>query len=225
MTDTRYVLGLDLGQASDPTVAALIEYDVTPLPEYCVRGLHRYPLGSSYPDIVEDITHRLRQPPLASRTQLAVDATGVGAPVIDLFRKQQPRPAQISAITITAGSTVNRNHDDYTVPKTDLITNTTVLLQKQKIRIAKRLTHRETLANELRSYRVHINDAGHPTYRPARASDHDDFVVALSLALWLAEKRPYRPATILISRRTDQLLPIRGGVYPSRPDDPWLYLP
>ncbi len=45
-----------------------------------LRHLERMPLGTPYPEVVERVRELTRNPQLAGRCQLAVDATGVGAP-------------------------------------------------------------------------------------------------------------------------------------------------
>jgi hypothetical protein len=51
---------------------------------YTLRHLERFDLGTRYDAIVERVTTLFSRPPLAGGT-LAVDATGVGRPVVDLF--------------------------------------------------------------------------------------------------------------------------------------------
>lgn len=49
-----------------------------------LRHLERFPLGTSYPQIVERVRNMLATPPLFDRrVALVVDATGVGAGVVD----------------------------------------------------------------------------------------------------------------------------------------------
>jgi hypothetical protein len=200
MPENRYVLGVDLGQAHDPTAVVILEHPIGPShPTYSIRALHRYPLGTSYTSIVNDLTARLTRPPLTrGHTLTAIDATGVGAPVTELF-KQNRRVRDIYGITITGGTTVGGNGYQPTVPKRDLINTTAVILQQRRIRIAAALTETPTLLDELQGYRYKTTDSGHQTYAPANSQDHDDLVLALSLALWLAERkhigytRIYRP--------------------------------
>ncbi len=66
-----------------------VEAKLEPLPEpaYEVRHLERLPLGTSYPEVVEQVRTLLDTPPLKDNTELAIDATGVGAAVVDLFAR------------------------------------------------------------------------------------------------------------------------------------------
>lgn len=196
MTGIRYVLGIDVGQANDPTALALIEHSTDDDTTYNVRALHRFRLGTSYPHLVEQVGNRLTEPPLARRTRTAIDATGVGAPIVDLFRQHERFGAEIYAITITAGANVGGGGRNPTVPKRDLITATALLLQQGRLRIAANLEDTHELIDQLRSYRVKISDSGHDSYGPANSRDHDDLLLALSLALWLAESKKIRYGSI-----------------------------
>jgi len=187
-TTAYYVLGLDPGQAADPTALALIELDQVQQPTYRLRGLHRFPLNTPYTELPLALEQRLREPPLANHTSLAIDATGVGAPVIDHFREQLPQ-IPLYAITITAGASVTGGHNDPHVPKRDLISITSVILEQRRLRVAENMRDTDALTDELLAYRRTTTDRGNDTYAAA-AGSHDDLVLALSLALWTAEHKP-----------------------------------
>jgi hypothetical protein len=82
-----YFAGLDIGQLSDYTALAIMErvykheehLDVDTQVEHRLVHLDRFELGTPYPEVVEKLGEFLARPPLAGRTRLAVDATGVGA--------------------------------------------------------------------------------------------------------------------------------------------------
>src|SRR5947209_6803341 len=94
----EYFVGLDLGQKQDYTAIAVLERAVTPTGEidsvtyerkrathYGLRHLERVKLGTSYPAIVERVKHVVEGRDVVGRCTLVVDATGVGAPVMDLL--------------------------------------------------------------------------------------------------------------------------------------------
>src|SRR5205085_2524303 len=63
--------------------------------------LQRWPLGTPYPQIVEDVRALLSRPPLAGCI-LGIDATGVGRAVADLFRRGRLN-ATLRPVVITGG--------------------------------------------------------------------------------------------------------------------------
>jgi hypothetical protein len=57
--------------------------------------------------------------------------------------------------------------------------------QQGRIRIAKGITDRDALVNELRNYSRKTNIAtGNMVFEPWRESQHDDLLFAVCLALW-----------------------------------------
>lgn len=187
-----YVLGLDPGQAHDPTALALIEWNRRDEPIYHLRALHRFPLGTPYTELPAALIRRLTKEPLAGRLAVAIDATGVGAPVVDHFR-QQISAVPIYAITITAGTTVSGKGKAPHVPKLDLIQTSSVIFEQRRIRIAANMRETNTLREELLAYRRN-SEHGHDTFAAASGS-HDDLVLALSLAPWTAENKDLVPRT------------------------------
>lgn len=189
----KYFVGLDLGQAQDYTAVAVVErptirYDFSgPLNQLHVRHLQRFRLGTSYPDVVEATKKILTSSPLQGRAALVVDATGVGRPVVDLFRKEGLQPI---AVTITGGSSVNVvPGGGYRVPKRDLVTNLQVALQSKRLKIAGALADRHTLVEELLAFKVKIDlKTAHDSYEAWREGVHDDLVLAVALAAWYAER-------------------------------------
>jgi hypothetical protein len=186
-----YVIGLDLGQRQDPTALIVLERqgEGTETTHDC-RHIQRFPLGTSYPDIVREVGELLTKPPLSTaRLALAIDETGVGAPVVELFRAAKLR-APIIAIHITGGSTVNEDNDITYVPKRELVGTVQVALQTDRLRIASQLPEAQRLVSELQDFRVTITEAANDTYG-GRQGSHDDLVLALALALWTAKKPQY----------------------------------
>ena len=106
----RYVVGVDLGQSSDPTAICVLEHSrasttttsdferhtglgekpQVPAERIHCRHLERLPLGMSYPAVVQHIKELMARPPLNGHDQvkpaeLVVDDSGVGRPVSDLL--------------------------------------------------------------------------------------------------------------------------------------------
>lgn len=103
----RYFVGLDLGQARDYSALAVLEVEGFGLHAILrVRHLQRWKLRTSYPQICEETCVLLHREPLQS-APLIVDATGVGRPIVDLFK---PRlGARLNAAMITGGNAETKN--------------------------------------------------------------------------------------------------------------------
>ena len=97
-----YFVGLDLGQSLDHSALAVAERADLTLDEidhmtyerlkerrYRVRFLERVALGTPYPNVVERVRAMVRAKPLVGQCTLVMDATGVGAPVVDMLKRAQ----------------------------------------------------------------------------------------------------------------------------------------
>jgi len=194
----RFYVGLDLGQQSDFTAIVVTE-KVPPEGsddyELHVRHLERF-RDVLYPDVAERMRRLMDAAQLKGNVALAVDATGVGAAVVDMLRRSG---LTFDAVTITGGDTESQSGwDSYRVPKRDLVGGLQVLLQSGRLKIARSLEHAETLRAELLNFRVKINIAtAHDSYEAWREGDHDDLVLATALAAWRAQKREF---VLLIGR-------------------------
>jgi hypothetical protein len=106
--------------------------------------------------------------------------------VVDLFRHEQLN-AEMYPIQITGGDTVTRDGNLTRVPKRDLVSAAQVALQTGRLKIAASLPDAATLTRELESFQVKINlDTAHDSYGAWREGSHDDLVLAVALALWIA---------------------------------------
>jgi hypothetical protein len=209
MTFPWFTVGVDVGQRNDWTAIAIIErvHNVpawsprdppqnigpqSPTAQLHVRALERIPLGTPYPAIVQRVSWLVSQLELAE-PQLVVDATGVGRPVVDLFRQGHHK---IVGVTITGGDATSnervRGGEDWRVPKRDLVSALAVLLDAGRLKIANALPHARTLVDELLAFQTRITPSANDTYG-ARVGAHDDLVLATALACWWADrKRPAR---------------------------------
>jgi hypothetical protein len=153
-----------------------------------VRHLQRFELGTKYTDVVDSVAALVRSEPLRRMPAvLLVDKTGVGAAVLDSFTHAR---IGATAITLHGGSSVSRDPQraSFRVPKRDLITVTQVLLQNGRLWVASGLPEAETLKKELLNFRVKIDPkTAHDSYEHWRESDHDDLVLATSMAAWFRQ--------------------------------------
>jgi predicted KAP-like P-loop ATPase len=66
-----------------------------------------------------------------------------------------------------------------------LVFEAVAAFQQSKIRVAKGITDRDALVNELKNYKRTTNIAtGNMTFEPWRESEHDDLLFATCLALF-----------------------------------------
>jgi hypothetical protein len=168
-----YFVGLDLGQKTDHSALAVVERGGCRSDEILVRYVERIPLKTPYPKVVERVREIVQKEPLHGKCSLAVDATGVGAPVVDMLKSAR-LGCDLTAVTITGGE---RASDDV-VPKRDLIAGLQVLLETGKLRVG-RLRESAWLKTELLDMRTSLRGT----------REHDDLVIALALACWRAKGR------------------------------------
>jgi hypothetical protein len=207
----RFVVGVDLGQSADPTAIAVIEavsgvmdhgsdYErhtgqptkQTASERLNVRHLERLLLGMSYPAQVAYVQDLMARAPLCGDVsqrpaQLVVDESGVGRPVADLFNAAGTKPI---CVTITAGlETTAQGLRRYHVAKTALISTLDARLHTGELRFAAALQEAGAMKEELLDFRRHVSASGRYSYQ-ARATAHDDLVLAVAIATWWAVRPP-----------------------------------
>lgn len=182
-----YIAGLDLGQVNDYTALAVLERQEYREPDrkatYKIRHLDRW-LGVPYPEQVKRVVSVLEAPTDAQSTVLVVDKTGVGRPVVDMFKEAASCP--VMGYTITAGNVPTSERGSYTVPKADLVATVHSVGGMGRLKYPPSLPHSGVLDRELLMFRVKVSDAGRASWN-AREGEHDDMLLALSLALWWGE--------------------------------------
>lgn len=201
----RWFVGVDLGQSTDPTAINVMNHRVTPLDDWImdmkaerwkqrkiehfdVRHLERLPLGMSYPKQIQRVADLLARAPLDKlKPKLVIDETGVGRPVGDMFDVAGLRP---SRVTITAGlEATQHGAKTWHVPKGLLISNVEARLHAGELRFAVEAPDAAALKDELKDFKRKISEAGRTTYA-ARVGAHDDLVLSVAIALWMATQGP-----------------------------------
>lgn len=185
-----YAVGLDLGQAADFTALAVGELVPASPFEVHVRHMERYPLRTPYPDMVASVQALIARLRPMGRVLLIVDHTGVGRPVVDMFRAAQLK-VPIWPVTIATSAMGQARRDeagDWTVPKKDLVGALQSLMHTERLKIAKGLKEARTLQQELVNFRMKITAAANLTYESWREGDKDDLVLAVAMACWAAQR-------------------------------------
>jgi hypothetical protein len=189
-----YFLGLDLGKVADYSALVILERRGFSPQNYTYdcKYLKRWELRTSYPQIVEDtvrymnseaLNKDVKQPPF-----LAVDGTGVGAAVVDLFRREHLH-GKLVPILITGGNEVTKDSHSIKIPKRDLVGTVAVVTQNRTLKSPEELPLTKTLTDELENFKAKKTTAGNDTFGAGtewRVGHNDDLVLALAMALWCA---------------------------------------
>lgn len=196
MPENSYIVGLDLGQTNDYTALVVLERPrpvkgarVRPV-TYSLRHIQRFKLRTPYPVMVQNVVELLRKAPLPG-CLLVVDGTGVGRAVVDMLDNALRGEATCKrvALSISSGQSAHFTTSGFlSVPKQELIATLQILLQTQRLKIARSLPGADTLVRELENYRVKITSHRSETFEPERAGQHDDLVMALAMAVWVGER-------------------------------------
>jgi hypothetical protein len=197
-TEIEYTIGLDLGKLQDYSALCVVERTAPPEgePTYAVRHLRRWPLGTAYTTIAADVSATAYRPALG-RPRIAADATGVGQAVMEMVggalraEAGDGRGAELCPVLITGGQAVTRGPNlTWHVAKVQLVSVLQALLSSRRLKIATGLPEAEVLIGELQAYKTKVTGAGNETFGAWRERDHDDLVLAVALALWLADNAP-----------------------------------
>lgn len=205
-----FILGIDLGKTADYTALVLAEPSHDPKPSYELTHIERVPLRTRYTDAAEHVkglVDQLRQPVEVRTERLpgystleqkrpemtcVLDYTGVGIAVAEIFLAAGI-DCSIVLVTITGGTKVTVDEVGIHVPKADLVSVVQRTLQEERLRMPADDPTSELLAGELADFQARIGSTGHVSYGVAadwRDGQHDDLVLATSLAVWWGESRP-----------------------------------
>lgn len=192
ISEHRFALAADLGQAHDYTAIAVTEHVKTfhvrydgketfASDRYLVRHLERLPLGLSYPEQVNRIGCLLARPPLGNACTFLIDETAIGRPVGDIFNSVGLKPIRVT-ITAGEGQSQKASHR-WSVSKHLLVSGLDARLHTGEMKIAQDLAEAGTLREELKSFRRHVSAAGRFSFE-ARSGQFDDAVLATAISLW-----------------------------------------
>ena len=148
-----FTIGVDLGKAQDPTALAVVEKKP---PELHLRHLERLPLGTPYPKVIEHVAALMGRAPLQGDVELVVDATGVGAPVVDQMRERGLSPIPV---TITSGKAVKLVKGAWRVPKFVLVRALETAIEDGRLKLPRNLPAVEVLLKELERSRSSLSVA------------------------------------------------------------------
>lgn len=190
---------IDLGFDPDPTAHVILHHAKVP-PTYTSHGDPIYTLGHiervtrrEYPDTIEATVNMLYRAEMWGTSALVIDATGVGIPVVQQFKRH---PRMIAAmergglilipIMITSGGSITKKDGALHVPKGVLVGVCHSILGQKRLRVPKALKEGATLMQEMKNFRAKFTESGNVTYA-GREKTHDDILLATVLGLWVAE--------------------------------------
>ncbi len=180
----EFFVGLDLGLRRDPSAVAVVErlardtgvYDRVYMHHvmetlYVVRQARRFPLETPYVEIPVEVRRVMRGLADGVSKTLTVDATGVGAPVVELL-KRADLGSRLKPVVITGGEAVGELKHAQTVPRRTLLENLRILLETRAVRLPRGLAGLEDLGRGL----VGLGREG--------GGEVDDMALARALAGW-----------------------------------------
>jgi len=210
-----YYLGLSVGQTLDYSALVILErHGEKTAPVFHCRHLQRWQARTPYASLVSDVSGMLGAGELKAAAPplfLAIDATGTGAPVVELFRKVFPRPdperpkagdVALRPSLIVPGDLAGREGGFWRVPKRDLISEAQIALQTGALKVAPELQEAQTLTHALETFQVKIEAREGDSYGVWREGANDGMVFALAFAIWHAQHELRRALNAPVMQRT-----------------------
>ena len=130
----------------------------------------------------------VRAKPLVGQCTVVMDATGVGAPVVDMLRRAQ-LGCGIEPVILTGGEWASQADGFWFVPKQDLVAGLRVMLEKRELGLTVKLAASRLLVKEMAEMESWQGGRGGLKFGARREGAHDDLVMASALACWRARRR------------------------------------
>ena len=202
-----WVLSVDLGQVNDYTAISIIERVDMPMPTidggdwmdkynrqkmqdpvFKVVYLYRFPLGTTYFDIRDEVVRMLQKQPLKSNgCKLVIDKTGIGIPIAEIFKQGGLKPI---GITVTSGGKDKAVSGGYHVAKINLIGRTQGIFQARRLKVSPKLKEGQTLVKEMQNFVPTVSpNSGNVTFA-ARSGGNDDLVLSVSAGVYVLAGGP-----------------------------------
>jgi hypothetical protein len=186
-------VGITIGSISEPSGICVAESEKRNITRewiygeehYLIRKLERLPSGTSYPAIATraaTLVSRLKEY-TDENIRIAVDATGKGKPIIDVF-EERIREYLITQVYFNYGDqmTMTEYGRVITLGKAFLVTRLVTALQDHRLHLP-RDPASEILATELENYQIEIDPDANNRYGAFKVGSQDELVTALGLAL------------------------------------------
>lgn len=204
-------LGVDCGQASDPTAWALLERKLfvrtepvtgvwqprtTNYVEMHCTAYSRFPLRTPYTEVVRRLGAIATLPDLVGRIAVIVDCTRERA-VYDIIQESDAFDS-VHVVPIVIGSGTHVSSDQYgwhAVPEYELLSALTIALESERLKTSREGGQEAGDAEALDTQLTHIKRRTSRRGKSVGMSvdgtevEHDDLAFALALGLWYAKYR------------------------------------
>ncbi len=194
---TRFYVGFDLGQKLSHSAIVVLEKahvttkDRDPVTfawiqrtEIHLRRAERLPLNLTYVAIAERLRSAIRLLPNAKDVTLVLDATGCGAPFLDILRKDRLGVLQMP-VMITGSGLPSMTAGTHRISKTDLMSSLNYVITSPDFKINAPAADHHAVTSELQNIRMLSSANGTTRFT---TSEKDDLVMAFALAAWPARK-------------------------------------
>lgn len=185
-------IGLDVGREHDPAALCVLRSGTPPhgghRPAWHVLDIGNIPRGTDYTDLAAQAAGlTLEFADAGYDAVLTIDATGIGAAVVELARKQAPEQ-RIYAVTIGAGrSLTSSGGGDFTVGKHRLTEVLQVAMERSRLTIDEQASP-DGVGEFQRQLGRFVRKPGKRGYQKHEAAKgHDDLVLAVELAMWTGD--------------------------------------
>lgn len=199
----EYIIGLDLGQATDHAAMTLLRRSHYFLPfvdrpwarcpittrRYLGLDLRQWPLHTDYiSGIAKSVKDTVDSRSELHGCSLVIDAGG-NRPFIDYLRKLKPK-CVIRPVQITGGTSVRQDPITgyYNVAKIILVNTLIVLFQQKRLTFIPGNPTVKLLIEELRNFKLKQSKATGNEEFEAKAGAWDDLVLSVSVAAWWGER-------------------------------------
>ena len=208
----HYILGASLGTGMQPTAIAVIEQEISQngnwragIEALRLRHLERVPLDDGIPETVAQVKALLGREEIKEResaggAEVVLDITGTGHAPVELFKGAGINP---QLVMITGATTVEEETkpNDWRIPKIELIGTLQMLLEDNRLKMARELDLVSDLTDELNQFsmrppRINPNDP-----EAWREGQFDDLVFAVAIAAWRANKHVPMPEGVRNNRK------------------------
>jgi hypothetical protein len=217
--DHSAIVVAEVAERDSERVYRGIDHMIHPAPEsvYTIQRLQRLPLGTPFTAVVNEVVEltaavhemevqlrkegRLTPYEHSLSVDIFVDATGLGAPIVELLQnainsKSKTHRAMIHPVVFTYGDRYVRGGYEGrgdSLGKGYLVSRLQILLEQERLLLPKRSPDIDAMLEELRLYEIRMTENANEQYGAFLVGTHDDMVTALGLAC--VEEPGYYTAT------------------------------